>query len=56
MTNFMKRLIEAMNDYADEEGVEALLEELFPDMTIGELIGEMYEAGMLPDDVIERIV
>ena len=56
MTKFAKLLIEAMNEYATEYGVEALLEELFPEMTIVELINEIYEAGLLPNDVVERII
>lgn len=56
MKHFMRLLVEAMNDYTEEHGVEALFQEIFPDMTMGELIGEMYEAGMIPEDVIERFL
>lgn len=56
MTNYMKRLMVAMNEYATEYGLEALLEEFFPEMTPGELLVEMYEAGMIPDDQIEKFL
>lgn len=56
MKKFTSRLIREMNEYAAEYGVEALLEELFPEMTVGELISEMYEAGLIPTEDLEKFV
>lgn len=54
MKNYMRLLIEAVNERAEEIGLEELLEELFPGMSVGEVVGEMYEAGLIPEDVIEN--
>lgn len=56
MKDIIKLIILSAEDYADEFGTDNLLDNLFPGMTIGELVAEMYEYGMLPDDVIERLV
>lgn len=49
-------MITVCNDFAEDYGVEAVLEELFPHSSIGELVYSMYEAGLIPDDVIEKFL
>lgn len=56
MKNFEWRLLQAVNDFIDEYGVEELFETLFPGSTIGELVVDMYNAGLLPDDTLEEFL
>ena len=50
-------LITLLNDYADDYSVEELLEELFgQDMTIGELLNDHFNAGLIPTDVMDRFL
>jgi hypothetical protein len=56
MKDFEKLLLSVVNDYEEEYGAEGLLEELFPGTTLGEIVVEMYLAGMIPEDVIERFI
>lgn len=53
---FEIRLITVLNDYADDYGEIGLLEEIFPGLSIGELILDMYSAGLIPEDVLERFL
>lgn len=53
MKDFEKELMSVVQEYADDYGVEGVLEELFPKMTIGELVVEMYNSGMIPEDILE---
>lgn len=53
---FEIKLMSVLNDYADEYGAEGLLDEIFPGLTIGELINDMYAAGLIPEDVLERFL
>lgn len=54
--DFKKLLISVADSYYEDHGLEGLIEELFPKLTAGELIAEMYEYGMIPEDVLERFV
>ncbi len=56
MKHFLKLFIEAANDYASEHGVEELLQEIFPEASIGEVLADMYEAGLIPNDTLERFI
>ncbi len=56
MKNVDRLFISVMNDYAEEHGVDGLLEELFPSMTVGEFLLDCYNAGLLPDDIVERFL
>lgn len=56
MKVYDKKLIEAVNDYADEEGIEEVLDRVFPGATIGEIVVDMYNAGLIPEDVMERFL
>ena len=50
------KLISVVEDYAHDYGEDALLEELFPHLSIGEIVWEMYEYGMIPEDVLEEFL
>lgn len=56
MKNFEKALVEVANDYADDYGMDGLFEEIFPGVSAGELLLDMYNAGMIPDDVLETFL
>lgn len=46
-----------VNDFADDYGVDGVLSELFgEDFDIGELIVDMYNAGLIPTDKMEAFV
>jgi hypothetical protein len=49
-------LIGAINDFADEYSDDAVLEEFFGDMTIGEIIVDMWNAGLIPADKMEAFL
>jgi hypothetical protein len=49
-------LINTINNYADEYTDEAVLEEFFGDMTIGEIIVDMWNAGLIPVDKMEEFL
>lgn len=50
-------LISILNDYADDYGVEGLLEELFGEgMTIGEILNDHFNAGLIPTDRMEAFL
>lgn len=56
MKVYETKLISVLNDFADEYGTDGLLDELVPGASIGEIIVDMYNAGILPEDVIERFL
>lgn len=56
MKDYEKLLISIANDFTGDHGLEALFEELFPGMSPGELVRDMYEAGLIPDDVMETFL
>lgn len=56
MRSFDTQLIGVLNAYADDYGVEGLLDELVPGLSIGEVLTELYNAGGIPDDVIEKFL
>lgn len=49
MNNVDKELMLLVNEYAEEYDVEAVLEEVLGGMTIGEVVVEMYNAGLISD-------
>lgn len=49
MNNTDKELMLLVNEYAEEYDVEAVLEEVLGGMTIGEVVVEMYNAGLISD-------
>jgi len=49
MNNIDKELMLLVNEYAEEYDVEAVLEEVLGGMTIGEIVVEMYNAGLISD-------
>jgi len=56
MKDYEVVLISVLNDFADDYGTDGLLDEIFPGMTIGEIIVNMYDAGLIPNDVIETFL
>lgn len=54
MRDFDLKIMKKINDKFDT--AEDLLEELFPGITLGELTTEMYNAGLIPDDILERVM
>lgn len=55
MKDYEKLLIQVLNDYVDDYGVEALFEELGL-ASVGEVINDMYNAGLIPDDIMEKFI
>jgi len=56
MKDFEKNFISVINDYADDYGTDGVLEELFPGMSIGEILLDMYNLGGIPEDVLEKFL
>lgn len=56
MTDFEDKLIEAINDYNGDYDEQAVLDIFFPDLTIGEIIIECYNAGLIPNDILEKFL
>lgn len=56
MKELSRKIITTINLAADEHGVSEVLEQLFPRMSLGELINDMYEAGLLPDEDLEAFL
>lgn len=56
MKEYEKELISVVNDYADDYGWEGLFEELFPGATAGEIVLDMYNSGLIPEDIMERFL
>lgn len=54
MREFDKSIMNAVNEKYGNSN--EFLEEFFPNMTVGELVVEMYNAGLIPDDIIEAIL
>lgn len=49
-------LISVINDYADDYSVVEVLDEFFPGITIGEIIVDMWNAGLIPTDVMDKFL
>lgn len=56
MKEFEKNFIQVVNDYADDYDIESVLDELFPGMTIGEIMLDMYNLGGIPEDTLEKFL
>lgn len=56
MKDYTKLLISVVEDFKDDNGVDELFEVLFPGASIGEIVNDMYEAGLIPDDVMEAFL
>jgi hypothetical protein len=54
--DYEKLLIGVINDYADEYGIEAVLEILFPGASIGEVMNDAFNAGLIPDEDMEKFI
>lgn len=56
MREFEKRLIAKAEADAADIGLQELLESLIPDFHAGELILELYETGLIPQDRLEEYI
>lgn len=56
MNNFEQKLIEVTNDFVDDYSMEDLFDIIFPGMSAGELLVDMYNAGLVPDDKLEEFL
>lgn len=56
MTDFEVKFIDAIEDYYSDYGADAVLEEFFPKMTIGEVILDAYNSGLIPTDLMEKFL
>lgn len=56
MREFEKRLIAKAEADAADIGLQELLESLIPDFHAGELILELYETGLIPQDRLEHFL
>lgn len=54
MSNYDSRLIDVINEMFGSHN--EFIEKFFPDMTCGELALEMYNAGLIPTDLMESIL
>lgn len=56
MTTFEKYLVDVFNGFVEDNGYDELFEIMFPGMPAGELVLEMYNSGMIPNDTIETFL
>lgn len=56
MKDFEKNFISVINDYADDYGIDGVLDEIFPGMSLGEILYQHYELGGIPEDVLEKFL
>ena len=56
MKDFEKNFISVINDYEDDYGAAGVLDELFPGMSLGEILLDMYNLGGIPEDVLEKFL
>lgn len=56
LNSFEQSLVGVANDFADDYSLEDLFEEIFPGVSAGELLLDMYNAGLIPDDILERFL
>jgi hypothetical protein len=56
LKKFDKLFIEVTDDYVVDYGMEALFEELLPDLTPGQIALELYNAGVIPTDKVEKFI
>jgi hypothetical protein len=57
MKNYDLQMAEIVNDFADDYGVEGVLEELFgEDYDLGEIIVDMFNSGLIPNDRMEAFI
>jgi len=57
MKNYDLQMAEIVNDFADDYGAEGVLEELFgEDYDLGEIIVDMFNSGLIPNDRMEAFI
>lgn len=53
---FERRIRDSANDFAYNQSVIELLEFIFPGQEIGDIILDAYNADLIPEDIIERLI
>lgn len=56
MKDYEKILISVVNDFVDDYSVEELLQILYEGASIGEVVNDMFNAGLIPNDVMEEFL
>lgn len=56
LKDYEKLLIGVVNDYVDDYSIQELFEILFPGATVGEIVNDMFNSGLIPDDVMEEFL
>ena len=57
MKNYDKKLIEVVNAFALDYSTDELFEEIFgPEYDIGDIVKDMWYAGIIPDDQMEKFL
>lgn len=56
MTKMKTDFIEVVNNFLDDYTLADLFDELFPAQNKAEVIYEMYENGMIPEDMMEKFL
>lgn len=54
MREFDKTIMDTVNEKYGSHN--EFLDDFFPNMTVGELVVEMYNSGLIPDDIIESLL
>ncbi len=52
----MKQLATLIDGFIEDYSVKEFLEEYNIELTVGQMIEKLYDAGEIPEDVIERIL
>lgn len=56
MKNIQKMFMGVVSEFIRDYSIEDLFEELFPGRGVEEVIYEMYESGMIPEDRMEKFL
>lgn len=49
-------LISLINAYADDYSIEEVLDEFFPGMSIGEIMNDCWNGGLIPTDRMDKFL
>lgn len=56
MTQTKTNFIGVVNGFLEDYSLSDLFDELFPGQSHSEIIYEMYEAGLIPEDMLEKFL
>jgi hypothetical protein len=56
MKNLQRMFMAIVSEFVQDYSVEELFEELFPGRPLEEIVYEMYESGMVPEDRMEKFL